>query len=187
MSLAETALLATAIRPSSSSTPAAKPTGIVESIAQRPIQWLVVAGAVIYFGGKFIKNVIPTGDNIRKGEAETTTSTDNPWSATTFLAQKIPVGTNLMTAAGAMQQAKKIYDSLNTYFSDDADIAVGVFAALPSKVQVALVVKSFEATYKRNILEYLKSGKKTFDFGTGGISDALYNRIIENVKRKPKF
>lgn len=187
MSLAQTAILATAIRPRSSSTPATKPSGIVESIAQRPIQWLIVVGAVVYFGGKFIKNVVPTGDNIRKGEAETTTSKENPWSATTFLEQKIPVGTNLMTAAGALQQAKKVYDALNTYFVDDADIAVGVFAALPSKVQVAQVVKSFEATYKRNILEYLKSGKKTFDFGTGGISDALYNRIIENVKRKPKF
>jgi len=187
MSLATTAILATAIRPKSDRTPAAKPSSLTESIAQRPIQWLIVAGAVVYFGGKFIKNVIPTGDNLRKGEAETTTSKDNPWSATTFLSQKIPVGTNLITSAGAFQQAKKVYDSLNTYFSDDADIAVGVFAALPSKVQVALVVKSFEAYYKRNILEYLKSGKKTFDFGTGGISDALYNRIIENVKRKPKF
>ena len=187
MSLATTAILASAIRPSSSSTPAAKPTGIVESISQKPLQWLVVAGAVIYFGGKFIKNVIPTGDNIRKGEAETTTSTDNPWSANTFMAQKIPVTTNLLTAAGAFQQAKKVYDALNTIWVDDADIAVGVFAALPSKVQVAQVVKSFEAFYSRNILEYLKSGKKTFDFGTGGISEELYNRIIENVKRKPKF
>ena len=187
MSLATTAILASAIRPKSDSTPAAKTTSITESIAQRPIQWLVVAGAVIYFGGKFIKNVVPTGDNLRKGEAETATTSDNPWSATTFLGQKIPVNTNLLSAAGALQQAKKVYDSLNTYFYDDADIAVGVFAALPSKVQVAQVVKSFEATYNRNILEYLKSGKKTFDFGTGGISDELYNRILENVKRKPKF
>jgi hypothetical protein len=163
MSLATTAILASAIRPKSDRTPATKTTSITESIAQRPIQWLIVAGAVVYFGGKFIKNVIPTGE------------------------QKIPIGTNLITSAGAFQQAKKVYDALNTYFSDDADIVVGVFAALPSKVQVALVVKSFEAYYKRNILEYLKSGKKTFDFGTGGISDALYNRIIENVKRKPKF
>lgn len=187
MSLATTAILASAIRPSSSSTPAAKPSGIVESISQKPLQWLVVAGAVIYFGGKFIKNVVPTGDNIRKGEAETATTSDNPWSANTFMAQKIPANTNLLSSAGASQQAKKVYDALNTYFVDDADIAVGVFAALPSKVQVAQVVKSFEATYNRNILEYLKSGKKTFDFGTGGISEALYNRIIENVKRKPKF
>jgi len=187
MSLLQTAYYAKVLKGDKGASTTPKPSTFSESIAQRPIQWLIVAGAVVYFGGKFIKNVVPTGENLRKGEAETTTSTDNPWSATTFLAQKIPVGTNIITAAGAMQQAKKVYDSLNTYFSDDADIAVGVFAALPSKVQVALVVKSFEAYYKRNILEYLKSGKKTFDFGTGGISDALYNRIIENVKRKPKF
>lgn len=186
MSLATTAILASAIRPKNG-TPASKPTSISDSIAQKPLQWLVVAGAVIYFGGKFIKNVVPTGDNMRKEEAETTTSVDNPWSATTFLAQKIPVNTNLITAAGAFQLAKKVYDSLNTYFYDDADIAVGVFTALSSKIKVALVVKSFEAFYGRNILEYLKNGNKTFGFGTGGINTEEYNRIIENVKRKPKF
>jgi hypothetical protein len=189
MSIAQTAILATAIRPRSSER-VAKPTTstITESIAQRPIQWLIVAGAVIYFGGKFIKDAIPSGVNLRKEEAETATSKDNPWSAVTFLNQpNIPATTKFLKADAAYKEAKKIYDALNTYFVDDADIVVGVFAALPSKLQVAQVVKSFEAYYKRNILEYLKSGKKTFDFGTGGISDALYNRIIENVKRKPKF
>jgi hypothetical protein len=149
---------------------------------------LIVAGAVVYFGGKFIKNAIPSGVNLRKEEAETSTSAENPWSYKLFLSgNKIPAGTNLLTAAKAYEQAKKVYDALNTYFTDNADMVVGVFAALPSKVQVAQVVKSFESFYKRNILEYLKSGKKTFDFGTGGISEELYNRIIENVKRKPKF
>jgi hypothetical protein len=186
MSIAQTAILASALK-GGSSTPKSTPTSIADSIAQKPLQWLVVTGAVVYFGGKFIKNIIPSGENLRKGEAETATTSDNPWSANTFMAQKIPANTNLLSSAGASQQAKKVYDALNTYFVDDADIVVGVFAALPSKVQVAQVVKSFEATYNRNILEYLKSGKKTFDFGTGGISDALYNRIIENVKRKPKF
>ena len=186
MSIAQTAILASALK-GGSSAPKTQPTSIADSIAQKPLQWLVVTGAVVYFGGKFIKNIIPSGENLRKGEAETATTSDNPWSANTFMAQKIPANTNLLSSAGASQQAKKVYDALNTYFTDDADIVVGVFAALPSKVQVAQVVKSFEATYNRNILEYLKSGKKTFDFGTGGISDALYNRIIENVKRKPKF
>ena len=84
-------------------------------------------------------------------------------------------------------EAKKVYDALNTYFVDDADIVIGVFSALPSKVQVAQVAKSFFDYYKRDILEYLKNGKKTFDFGTGGINTDQYNRIIENVKRKSKF
>ena len=187
MSLLQTAYYAKVLKGDKGASTTPKPSGISESIAQKPIQWLIVAGAVIYFGGKFIKNVVPTGDNLRKGEAETATTSDNPWSANTFMAQKIPANTNLLSSAGASQQAKKVYDALNTFWVDDADIAVGVFVSLPSKVQVAQVVKSFEATYNRNILEYLKSGKKTFDFGTGGISEALYNRIIENVKRKPKF
>jgi hypothetical protein len=187
MSIAQTAILASALKGGGSREPKSQPTSFSESIAQKPIQWLVVAGAVVYFGGKFIKNVVPSGVNIRKEEAETATSTENPWSANAFLGQKIPAGTKLLTAAGAYKEAEKLYDALSNIFYDDADIAVGVFAALPSKVQVAQVVKSFEAYYKRNILEFLQSGKKTFDFGTGGLSTELYNRIIENVKRKPKF
>ena len=186
MSIAQTAILASALK-GGSSTPKSQPTSIADSIAQKPLQWLVVTGAVVYFGGKFIKGIIPSGENLRKGEAETTTSADNPWSANAFLAQKIPVGTNLLKSAAAYTEAKKVYDALNTYFVDDADIVVGVFAALPSKVKVAQVVQSFENYYKRNILEYLKDGKKTFDFGTGGLSSEAYNRIIENVRRKPKF
>jgi len=188
MSIAQTAILATALRPRSSEGAAkVKPTSFSESIAQKPIQWLVVGGAILYFGSKAIGKLIKTADERKKEEAETTTGVENPWSATAFLGQKIPVTTKLLTAAQAYGEAKKIYDALNTYFADDADIVVGVFSALPSKVQVAQVVKSFEAYYKRNILEYLQSGKKTFDFGTGGISTELYNRIIENVRRKPKF
>lgn len=188
MSIAQTAILATALRPRSSEGAAkAKPTSFSESIAQKPLQWLVVGGAVLYFGSKAIGKFITTAEERKKEEAETTTSIDNPWSANAFLGQKIPVGTNLLTAAKAYTEATKVFNALDTYFVDDADIVVGVFAALPSQVQVAQVVKSFEAYYKRNILEYLKSGKKTFDFGTGGISTELYNRIIENVRRKPKF
>jgi hypothetical protein len=185
---ASTAIIAKSVGGGSSPRPAKiQPTNFSESIAQKPFQWLIVGGTILYFGSKAIGKLIKTGEERKKEEAETTTSAENPWSATAFLNQKIPAGTNLLTAAKAYEQAKKIYDALNTYFADDADIVVGVFAALPSKVQVAQVVKSFEVYYKRNILEYLQSGKKTFDFGTGGISTELYNRIIENVRRKPKF
>lgn len=186
MSIAQTAILASALK-GGSSAPKSQPTSFSESIAQKPLQWLVVGGAIIYFGGKFIKGIIPSGENLRKGAAETTTSADNPWSANAFMSQKIPVGTNLINSKGQAQKAKLIYDSLNTYFVDDADIVIGVFASLPSKVQVAQVVQYFENYYKRNMLEYLKDGKKTFDFGTGGLSQEAYNRILENVKRKPKF
>lgn len=186
MSIAQTAILASALK-GGSKAPKVQPTSIADSIAQKPLQWLVVTGAVVYFGGKFIKGIIPSGENLRKGEAETTTSAENPWSANAFMAQKIPVNTPLLSSKQQAQKAKLIYDSLNTYFVDDADIVIGVFASLPSKVAVAQVVQYFETLYKRNMLDYLKNGKKTFDFGTGGLNQESYNRILENVKRKPKF
>jgi hypothetical protein len=105
MSIAQTAIMASALK-GGSSTPKSKPTSIADSIAQKPLQWLVVTGAVVYFGGKFIKNIIPSGDNLRKGAAETATSADNPWSANAFMAQKIPVGTNLINSKGASTESK---------------------------------------------------------------------------------
>jgi hypothetical protein len=41
--------------------------------------------------------------------------------------------------------------------------------------------------YKRDILQYLKVGNKSFDFGTGGLSDEDYQRVLTIVKNKPKF
>jgi hypothetical protein len=187
MSIAQTAILASALKGGGSSTPKSQPTSFSESIAQKPLQWLVVGGVVAYAVSKVVGKVVKTAGERSQETAETTTSSDNPWSYKAFLSQNIPAGTNLLTAAKSYAEAKKVYDALNTYFVDDADIVVGVFAALPSKVQVAQVVQSFETYYKRNMLQYLQEGKKTFDFGSGGLSDALYTRIIENVKRKPKF
>jgi hypothetical protein len=186
MSIAQTAILASALK-GGSSAPKAQPTSIADSIAQKPLQWLVVGGAVIYFGSKAIGKIIKTGAERQQEQAETSTSVDNPWSFKAFLAQKIPVGTKLLNSAGAYQEATKIYKALGGVLLDDADIAIGVFTALPSKAQVAQVAQSFFNYYKRDILEFLKSGNKTFDFGTGGINNEQYNRIIENVKRKPKF
>jgi len=189
MSLAQTALLASAIRPRSSSTPAAKPSSIGESISQKPLQWLVVVGVVVYFGSKALGKLVTTGSESRTSAAETSTSTSNPFSFKTFLGQKIPKETNLLTAAGAYKAAKQIYDALDVNWSEDEDIAIGVFTALPSKTQVAQVAQSFYNHYKTDILEFLKNGNKTFDFFgvTSGISDAKYQRVIDNVSRKPKF
>ena len=186
MSLAQTAILASAISPRSSS-PASKPSSITESIAQRPIQWLLVAGAVVYFGSKALGKLVKTGEERRTETAETSTSTDNPFSFKSFLAQKIPTGTKLLTASGAYQNAKQVHDALNVYFSEDEDIAIGVFTALPSKTQVAQVAQAFYNYYKKDILYYLKNGNKTIDFGTGGLSESEYARVIDNVSRKPKF
>jgi len=187
MSLAQTAILASAIRPSGSTTTAEKPSSITESIAQRPIQWLLVVGAVAYFGSKALGKLVKTGEERRTETAETATSTDNAFSFKTFLAQKIPTNTKLLTAAGAFQNAKQVYEALNVKFSEDEDIAIGVFTSLPSKTQVAQVAQAFYNYYKKDILYYLKNGNKLIDFGTGGLSESEYARVIDNVSRKPKF
>jgi hypothetical protein len=54
-------------------------------------------------------------------------------------------------------------------------------------VKVAQVCKEFFDMYKKDILEFLKTGSKTFDFGTGGLSKEDYQRILTIVSKKPKF
>tara|TARA_R110000868_G_scaffold165444_1_gene398991 strand:+ start:54 stop:617 length:564 start_codon:yes stop_codon:yes gene_type:complete len=187
MSLLQTAYYAKVLKGDKGASTTPKPSGISESIAQKPIQWLIVAGVVVYFGQKFLGKSITTGAESRTTSAETTTSTENPFSFKSFLAQKIPTGTKLLTASGAYQNAKQVHDALNVYLSEDEDIAIGVFTALPSKTQVAQVAEAFYNYYKKDILYYLKNGNKTIDFGTGGLSDSEYQRVIDNVTRKPKF
>jgi hypothetical protein len=163
----------------------AKP--IEKSIAERPLQWLLVTGVLgtgLYFLAKSLR---PNREKRILEDAETDVSKDNPFSYTEFLSQTIPAGTSLLKVETARGAAKQIYDSLNTYFDDNEDICIGVFSSLSSKVKVAQVCKEFFNMYKKDILEYLKTGSKTFDFGTGGLSKEDYQRILTIVSKKPKF
>ena len=144
---------------------------------------IVLLGGAAYGVSRIIKRAKEKSTTTK---AELTTSEYNPFSPSSFF-KKVPAGTKLITRANALQYAKIIYDALGGHFFDDPDKVIYAFASLPSQTIVAQVVENFEATYKRNILEYLKNGNKTFDFGTGGLNDEQYNRILENVKRKPKY
>jgi hypothetical protein len=160
---------------------------IEKSIAERPLQWLLVTGVLgtgLYF---LVKSIRPDkGERILE-DAETDVSEDNPFSYTKFLSQTIPPGTPLIKVETARAAAKQVYDSLNTYFDDNEDIAIGVFNSLSSKVKVAQMCQQFFNMYKKDILEYLKTGSKTFDFGTGGLSTEDYQRILTIVSKKDKF
>jgi hypothetical protein len=156
---------------------------ITKSVADKPLQWL---GVVAVLGGGAYLLYKKLGKSKEK-KTELTDSKENPFSYTTFLSQKIPENTSLLTWSQANSYAKTIYDSLNTYFNDSEGICVGAFKTIPSKVKVAQVSRNFYALYKRDILEYLKNGNKTFDFGTGGVSSSKYSDILEMVKNKSKF
>lgn len=186
MSLTQTAILASAIRPKSDK-PSETSQTFAQSVATRPIQYLLVVGAIVYFGGKFLKGVIPTGENLRKDQAETSTSKDNPFSYQAFLTQKnIPKNTNLITAAGAYKYAKQVYEALNVYIDENEDVAIGVFKVIPSKIQMAQVAQSFYNYYKIDILSYIKNGNEKNKF-RGGLSENDYNLVLANVNKKPKF
>ncbi len=160
---------------------------IEQSIADRPLQWLLVAGVVgtaAYFG---LRKLAPNKEKRITEGAETEVSEDNPFSFTKFLSQRIPAGTPLLKVANAQSYAKQIYDALNTYFDDNEDIVIGAFNSLGSKTKVAQVCQQFYNIYKKDILEYLKTGNKTFDFGSGGLSKEDYQRILTIVSNKPKF
>lgn len=160
---------------------------IEKSIAERPLQWLLVTGVLgtgLYF---LVKSIRPDkGERILE-DAETAVSENNPFSYTKFLSQTIPPGTPLLRVETARAAAKQIYDALNTFFNDDEDIVIGVFNSLSSKVKVAQVAQQFFNMYKKDILEYMKTGAKTFDFGTGGLSKEDYQRILTIVSKKDKF
>ena len=144
---------------------------------------IVILGGVAYGVSRVIKKA---KERSTEKKAELETSENNPFSAQVFL-KNIPAGTALLTQSAARAYAKTIYDAMNVYFDEDEDKVIYSFAALPSQTMVAQVVESFELMYKRNLLEFLKNGKKTFDFGTGRLSSEDYQRILENVKRKPKY
>ena len=160
---------------------------VTKSVANKPLEWLAVIG-ILGVGGYFLfKKVFKSKGERLAEESETTVSKDNPFSYDKFLSQSIPDGTSLLTWSQANAFAKTIYESLNTYFSDSEGICVGTFRTIPSKVKVAQVARNFYGLYKRDILEYIKNGNKTFDFGTGGLSDDSYNQVLTIVDKKPKF
>lgn len=186
--IASAALVASSLRSGNAQSESSQPDTIKQSVAAKPIQWLVVAGVVGYFGYKILKDLIKTGDEKKAADAETS-SQNNPWAFETFLDwSKVPKGTKILQYEEAKAKAKIIFDALNTYFKDSEDIVVGVFAALPSQLQVSQVANAFYYNNNfRDLLTYLKNGNKTFDLWTGGLSQDKYDRIIANVAKKPKY
>jgi uncharacterized protein YqcC (DUF446 family) len=186
MSVASAAILASAIRPKSERQ-GSGPKTVGESVVQKPIQWLIVAGVVGYIGYKLLKDVVKTGDE-KKQEGAETAGTNNPFAFEQFLDwTKVPKGTKVLEYNAALARARQIYNALDVVAYENEDIVVGVFTSLPSQIQVAQVAKAFYDNFGKDVLTYIQQGNKTFNFFTGGLSTENYNRIIQNVARKPKF
>jgi hypothetical protein len=148
------------------------------------IAGVVVTGAALYFVPKFLQKI----KDVKAQNAAEDTTSSNPWAFGLFLDwSKVPNGTNILTYQQAKDKAQAIYKAMNVYAFEDEDIAVGILVALPSKIQVSQVAKTFSDNYGgRDILTFLKEGIKVAQIGSG-LSDDQYNRLIQNVQRKPKY
>ena len=182
--IASAAILASALRPKEQQ-PQSGPTSISQSVAERPLQWLIVAGVLAYAASKVISKI---GTREKQQQGAETGSFDNPWAFNNFLDwSKVPQGAKTLTYPEALSRARQVYNALDVVVYENEDIVVGVFTSLPTKLQVAQVAKAFYDNFGKDILTYMQSGNKTFNFWTGGIGADNYQRIIDNVNRKPKF
>lgn len=182
--IASAAILASALRPKEQQ-PQSGPTSISQSVAERPLQWLIVAGVLAYAASKVISKI---GTREKQQQGAETGSFDNPWAFNNFLNwSKVPQGAKVLSYPEALSRARQVYNALDVVLYENEDIVVGVFTSLPTKLQVAQVAKAFYDNFGKDILTYMQSGNKTFNFWTGGIGADNYQRIIDNVNRKPKF
>lgn len=160
---------------------------LAQGASNKPIQF-AIAGLIVVGGGYLAyKHFKPTMGEKAVTNAETDVSKDNPFSFSQFLSQSIPAGTPLLKVATAQANATQVYNALSGYFFDSPDMIIGLFNSYKNKAQVAMLAQAFYNGYKRDILEFLKKGNKTFDFGTGGLSTADYERILTIVSKKSKF
>ena len=188
--IASSVILASALKPRAESEPRQASRTVGESVADKPIQWLIVAGVVFYFGGKVIKKLFKSGDETRASSAETS-SEGNPWAFNNFLVwEKVPKNTKVLSYADALAKAEAVRKALDVIYIEDEDKVVAVFTALPSQIQVSQVAKAFSDNFGKDILTYIQQGAGTINIWTTfsrGLSTENYQRVINNVARKPKY
>lgn len=87
----------------------------------------------------------------------------------------------LMPVAQANAKAKAIFDSI-TYFGNDYSKILAIFKTLNYKTQVSFLAQQFQALYKKDLLEYLKSGKSS-RLVQNALSDTQVQTIIDLVSK----
>jgi hypothetical protein len=87
----------------------------------------------------------------------------------------------LMPVAQANAKAKAIFDSI-TYFGNDYSKILAIFKTLNYKTQVSFLAQQFQALYKKDLLEYLRSGKSS-RLVQNALSDNQVQTIIDLVNK----
>jgi hypothetical protein len=147
---------------------------------------IVTVGAVglgIYILYKPIKALFDTfgitqSATEQKVQTIQTSGSKSPFSPLYYKSFKRAV---LMPVAQANAKAKAIFDSI-TYFGNDYSKILAIFKTLNYKTQVSFLAQQFQALYKKDLLDYLKSGKSS-RFIQNALSDNQVQTIIDLVNK----
>ena len=147
---------------------------------------IVTIGAVglgIYILYKPIKALFDTFGITQSATAEKvqtiqTSGSKSPFSPLYYKSFKRAV---LMPVAQANAKAKAIFDSI-TYFGNDYSKILAIFKTLNYKTQVSFLAQQFQALYKKDLLEYLRSGKSS-RLVQNALSDNQVQTIIDLVNK----
>ena len=160
---------------------------LTESVINKPITWLAVAGIVGYtlykFGGNIKEAIV--GDPISKAQ---TTTQGNPWAYGTFFAS-LPKNTAYKLYSGdyATKLANYFREAIG-FTSDDEDWVKTTLRDMPSKVHVAQVAERYAKIYSHDLLSLLKSGRgAASSLGYGGLSESDLKEVLNVVNKKPTY
>lgn len=154
---------------------------MAKQIDQKTILTVGAVGLGIYILYKPIKALFDTFGITQSATEEKvqtiqTSGSKSPFSPLYYKSFKKAI---LMPVAQANAKAKAIFDSI-TYFGNDYSKILAIFKTLNYKTQVSFLAQQFQALYKQDLLEYLRSGKSS-RLVHNALSDNQVQTIIDLV------
>jgi hypothetical protein len=156
---------------------------MAKQIDQKTILTIGAVGLGIYILYKPIKALFDTFGITQSATAEAVQQAQTSGSKSPFspLYWRGIRGAYLIPVAQANAKAKAIFDSI-TYFGNDYSKILAIFKTLNYKTQVSFLAQQFQALYKKDLLEYLRSGKSS-RLVQNALSENQIQTIIDFVNK----
>jgi hypothetical protein len=156
---------------------------MAKQIDQKTILTIGAVGLGIYILYKPIKALFDTFGITQSATAEAvqqaqTSGAKSPFSPLYWRGIR---GAYLIPVSQANAKAKAIFDSI-TYFGNDYSKILAIFKTLNYKTQVSFLAQQFQALYKKDLLEYLRSGKSS-RLVQNALSENKIQTIIDFVNK----
>ena len=156
---------------------------MAKQIDQKTILTIGAVGLAIYILYKPIKALFDTFGITQSATAEAIQQAQTSGSKSPFspLYWRGITGAHLIPVAQANAKAKAIFNSI-TYFGNDYSKILAIFKTLNYKTQVSFLAQQFQALYKKDLLEYLRSGKSS-RLVQNALSENQIQTIIDFVNK----